>query len=97
MYLKIWKAVNGLPQVGMLANKQLKEYLVPAGYYKAVLTPGLWQHVTGPIKFSLVVGDFGVKYVSKEHADHLIVTLRKHHTSVTEDWEGKPYVGITLD
>ena len=32
IYLEICKAVYGLPQVGMLANKQLKEYLAPAGY-----------------------------------------------------------------
>ncbi len=53
--------------------------------------------MTRPIKFSLVVDDFWVKYVGKEHADHLITTLRQHYASVTEDWEGKLYVGITLD
>ena len=96
VYLEIWKAVYGLPQAGMLANKQLKEYLASAGYYEVAHTPGLWRHVTRPIQFSLVVDDFGVKYVGKEHADHLIATLRKHYASVTEDWEGKLYVGITL-
>ncbi len=97
VYLEIRKAVYGLPQAGMLANKQLKEHLAPAGYYEVAHTPGLWRHVTRPIQFSLVVDDFGVKYVGKEHADHLIATLRKHYASVTEDWEGKLYVGITLD
>jgi hypothetical protein len=28
-------------------------------------TPGLWTHKTRPILFSLVVDDFGVKYVGK--------------------------------
>ncbi len=32
VYLEIWKAVYGLPQAVMLANKQLKEYLAPTGY-----------------------------------------------------------------
>ncbi len=41
--------------------------------------------------------NFGVKCVYKKHTDHLIATLQKHYASVTEDWEGKLYVGITLD
>ena len=94
---KIWRAIYGLPQAGMLANKQLGEYLAPAGYYEDPHIPGLWRHVTRPIQFLLVVLDFGIKYVGKEHADHLISTLRQHYDSVTEDWEGKLYVGITLD
>ncbi|MCP4749222.1 MAG: hypothetical protein GY874_24265, partial [Desulfobacteraceae bacterium] len=97
LYPELRKAVYGLPQASMLANKQLKKYLAPAGYYEVAHTPGLWRHVTRPIQFSLVVDDFGVKYVGKEHTDHLIATLRKHYASVTEDWEGKLYVGITLD
>ncbi len=75
VYLEIQKAVYGLPQAGTLANKQLKEYLGPAGYYKVAHTPGLWRHVTRSIQFSLVVDNFGVKYVGKEHADHIIATL----------------------
>ncbi len=41
--------------------------------------------------------NFGLKYVGKEHVDHLIATLRQHYTPVAEDWEGKLYVGITLN
>ena len=44
----------------------------------------------------LIVDDFGVKYVGKEHADHLISVLRGHYTDDT-DWDGKKYCGITLD
>ena len=47
-------------------------------------------------RFSLVVDDFGVKYEGKEHADHLMSVLKEHYT-VTEDWEGSKYIGITLD
>ena len=97
VYLEIRRAIYGLPQAGSLANKQLRKYLAPAGYYECAHTPGLWRHVTRPIHFSLVVDDFGVKYVGKEHADHLIQTLRKHYEAVTEDWEGKLYCGITLE
>ena len=40
-------------------------------------TPGLWRHVTRPVQFTLVVDDFGVKYVGKEHAVHLIKAIKK--------------------
>ena len=49
-----------------------------------------------PNRFSLVVDDFGVKYEGKEHADHLMAVLKEHYT-VTEDWGGTKYIGITLD
>ena len=85
VYIEIWQAICGLLQAGSLANKQLRKYLVPAGYYECAHTPGLWKHVTCPVQFSLVVDDFVIKYVGKEHADHLIRSLRKRYESVSED------------
>ena len=46
--------------------------------------------------FILVVDAFGVKYVGKEHAQHLKNTLEEKYT-VTTEWEGTRYIGITLD
>jgi hypothetical protein len=46
--------------------------------------------------FSLVVDDFGVKYVGKEHADHLINCLKEETYKITEDWIGDLYCGILL-
>ena len=43
----------------------------------------------------LMVDDFGVEYVGKQHADHLATNLKKYH-NITEDWEGKKYDGIDL-
>ena len=40
--------------------------------------------------------DFGIKYRSKEDAQHLLSSLQKHYT-VTVDWEGKKFCGLTLD
>jgi len=57
--------------------------------------PGLWHHKTRPIKFCLVVDDFGIKYVGKEHADHLLHALTTKYECTT-DWEGKLYCGISL-
>ena len=49
-----------------------------------------------PIQFTLVVDDFGVKYVGEEHAQHLKKALEKDYT-VTTEWDGRRYIGITLD
>ena len=38
VYLEIGNAIYGLPQAGALANKQLREYLAPAGYYECALS-----------------------------------------------------------
>ena len=95
IYLEIRKAIYGLPQGGILANKLLRKRLAPEGYYEVAHTPGLWRHVTRPISFSLVVDDFGVKYVGKEHAEHLLKVLNKHYKTAV-DWDGSLYCGITL-
>jgi hypothetical protein len=42
------------------------------------------------------VDNFGVKYIGKEHVIHLIKILNEHY-EVEEDWEGRRYLGITLD
>ena len=72
VYLEYRRSIYGLPQSGKLANDYLKEKLRPAGYYEVPHTPGLWKHISRPIEFTLVVDDFGVKYVGREHANHLI-------------------------
>ena len=45
--------------------------------------------------FTLVVDDFGVKYVNKEDAEHIMPVL-KQNCEVTEDWEGERYIGMHL-
>ena len=42
-----------------------------------------------------VVDDFGVKYIGEEHANHLERVLEEHYT-LTCDWTGTHYIGITL-
>jgi hypothetical protein len=42
-----------------------------------------------------VVDDFGVQYVGEEHAHHLITALETDYT-VSKDWMGGLYCGITL-
>jgi hypothetical protein len=57
---------------------------------------GLWLHVTHPIQFTLVVDDFGVQFVGKENAQHLIDALEMEYT-VSKDWTGGFYCGINYE
>ena len=40
--------------------------------------------------------DFRVKYVGKEHADHMIAVMTEHY-KISEDWEGTKYCGVTFN
>jgi hypothetical protein len=71
VYIEIRKGMYGLKQAGLLANQFLQTRLAPLGYYPAQHTPGLWLHMTRPISFTLILDDFAVKYVGKQHAEHL--------------------------
>jgi hypothetical protein len=66
-----------LSQAGIIAQELLEECLHTAGYYQSKLTPGSWKHEWRPISFTPVVIDFGVKYIGKEHAMHLIKMLKE--------------------
>jgi hypothetical protein len=90
------RAVWGLPQAGILTNKLLCKRLLPHGYYECTNTPGLWKHTTRPISFTLVVDNFGVKYVGNEHVDHLIWCIKQKY-QLTKDWTGDLYCGIKLN
>jgi hypothetical protein len=85
----------GLKQAGLLANQLLQTCLAPFGYYPARHTPGLWLHKTRPISFTLVVADFAVKYVGKQHAEHLRNTILRTH-ELTADWTATVYSSMTL-
>ena len=61
------------------ANNHLTEHLEPKGYYQWRHNPGVWRHKWRLILFSLVVDDFGIKYVGKEHADHLIAAIEENY------------------
>jgi hypothetical protein len=95
VYLEMRRAVWGLPQAGISANKLLCKQLLPHEYYECKHTPGLWQHLTCPISFTLVVNDFGVKNLGREHVDHLIKCIKEKY-ELTEDSTGILYCGIKL-
>lgn len=79
IYMEIWKGMYGLPQAGILAQQLLEQQLNEHRYSQSKAVLGLWTHKTRPISFTLVIDDFGVKYVRNENAIHLISTLKEHY------------------
>ena len=68
----------GLPQYGLLSNKLLEKILNKRGHQQSKITPGLWKHEWQPVKFTLVVDNFGVKYVGEKYELHLKQTLKEN-------------------
>jgi hypothetical protein len=87
VHCKVRRGVYGLPQVGIIAQDLLEERLLKAGYKRSKITPGYWTHQLQLISFTLVVDDFGIKYIGKEHIQHLINTLKENY-DIEEDWDG---------
>ena len=85
----IHKGMYGLPQTGRPARNFLTEHLVPKVFPMNKHTRTMDTQMT-PILFFLVLDDFGIKYVGKEHAKHLISAIRKFYP-VSEYWSGILY------
>ena len=96
VFVEIRRGMYGLPQAGLLAQELLEKRLNKHGYMQSDRTPGLWTHKWRPIQFSLVVDDFGVKYVGEENLSHLVNILKEHY-EISMDREGSRYLGITMD
>eukprot|EP00804_Cyclotella_cryptica_P013547 CCRYP_012910-RA/>CCRYP_012910-RA protein AED:0.33 eAED:0.31 QI:0/0/0/1/1/1/2/0/567 len=96
VYIMIVLGIYGLPHAVLIANKLLEKRLNKHGYPQSKLVPGLWKHKWRPIWFTLVVDDFEVKYVGKEHALHLKSVLKSYYPLST-DWIGNGYIGMRLD
>ena len=95
VYLEIRKGMPSLKQAGRIANDRIKAHLDKFGFAPVPRTLSLWKHDTKPIFFSLFVDDFGVKYIGKENADHLIQALKKLYT-ISIDWTGSLFCGLTI-
>ena len=96
IHIKIQKGMYGLPQAGILAQELLEKCLNKHGYRQSPITPGLWRHDFRPISFTLCVDDFGIKYVGREHAEHLATILNEHY-KCSQDWDGQRYLGMNID
>jgi hypothetical protein len=96
VYIQINKGMYGPPQARRLTNYLLIKCLAPHGCRPVRHTHGLWKHDTRPVTFTLVLNNFGIKYVGKKHVYHLLQALKQEY-EVTEDWTGALYYGIALD
>ena len=96
VYIVANRRMYGLPQYVLLANNLLEKRLNKRSYQQRKIVPVLWKHEWRPIQFTLVVENFCVKYVGKEHALHLKQTLEENY-KVTTEWEGTRYIRITID
>ena len=96
VYVRIDQTMYGLPAAGKLSNDLLVKRMSKAGYHSCQYTRGLWKHMWRPVTFTLVVDDFGIKFVGDKHVNHLKKTPEKHY-KITVDWKGSKYVGISLN
>ena len=92
---EISKGMYGLPQAGLLAQQQLIPHLATHGYHQTT-TPCLFRHATNGTDFTLVVDDFGIKYTTREGAQHLITILSALY-EIKVDWSGSKYVGFNIE
>jgi hypothetical protein len=95
VYIETRKGMYGLKQAGLLVNQLLQTCLALSGHYPARHTPGLWLHKTRPICFTLIVDYFAVKYVDKQHAEHLWNALLQTY-ELTTYWTATEYSDMTL-
>jgi hypothetical protein len=96
IFIEVQKGMYGLAQGGISAQNLLEKCLNKHGYFQNKAVPRLWTHDSRPISFTLVVDDFGIKYIGKEHALHLLNIL-KEHCEIAIDWTGNKFIGLTMD
>ena len=84
------------PTVRHFSQQTAKKRLEKQGYHELPHTPGRFRRETRQVWFTLVVDDFGIKFVGEENAKHLLGVLKEFY-KMEEDWTGILYCGITLD
>ena len=94
--VEVTGGMYGLPQAGLLAQQQLIKHLATYGYVACTSNPCLFRHESRPIAFTLLVDDFGIKFVDEINAKHLIDCLKNMY-SLKVDWSGHSYLGLTID
>ena len=77
----------GLVKAGIIAHDALKKHLKPYGYAPIKITQVIWTHKDRDINFMLVLDNFGIKYIHKKDADHLISALQEKYEAI-QDWTG---------
>ena len=86
----------GLKHAGKFYNYRLQLHLSKFGCALASGTPSLCKHASKNITFALVIKNFGVKYVGKQNAEHLIQVLQQLYT-ISIDCKGTLLCVLTID
>ncbi len=90
----VTKSMYGLPHAGRISQDCFIERLASHGHLQNVTTC-LFRHATNSVTFTLVVDDFGVKYMNSADTDDLIRCLRLYY-DVTIKKSPTKYLGITI-
>ena len=85
-----------LTQAGMLANNHITKHFDTYGYSPTADTAVIWSHQTRPMSLTLVVYNFGVKYVGQQHSDCLVAPLAVLYLLITK-CKVKLHCGPTLN
>ena len=96
MYVEIKRGMYGLLQSGLIMQQLLEKRLNKKDYHQSDITPVFWTKNWRPICFLLCVDDFGVKYVGKQHAEHLTTVLREQ-CKISHDWKRQQYLGLDIN
>ena len=77
VYYEIKGEIYGVVQAGQIENLDLVKHLKTHCNFPLKQIPSLWFHKTKSIIFTLVVDDFIIKYIKKEHIDHLFKAVEE--------------------
>jgi hypothetical protein len=78
----VWIATGRHPRQRIVTTQSCQGCLSTNTTHTWPLDPRHSSHA-----FSLVVDDFGVKYVGREHAEHLMACIRNNY-NISSDWNG---------
>ena len=96
IYREIRKGMPSLKQAVKVSNYMLVYHIAKYGYAPCKRTSALWRHATRPVVFTLCVDGFGVKYIGKQHANHMLNSFRASY-NITCNYNGSLYLGLTID
>ena len=91
---EVTKSMYGLPHAGRISQDGLIERLASHGYMQTGTTC-LCRHATNSVTFTLVVDDFGVKYMREADAYDLIHCLQLYYEITIKKIPTK-YLGLTI-
>jgi hypothetical protein len=77
VHLEMRRAVWWIATSRIYSKQMPKTKACAVWVQKSTNTPGLWHHDTRSVLFTLVLDNFGVKYVNADNVQHLIVSIKR--------------------